>query len=244
MRLTKRQRGGADPRVQTLAAALLLAGAVSRASQARGRGRRAVTITDATTLAELRDELEHLGIVQIGVRLRIAKSTVAILGAARVGLGDYRTFEAEGGTIGEALAAASPKSPRSAPSMSPSPTPANVAAEGSTTPGAPASGLLRQVQLRGGALTCRSLRAGTPSTCTAATTAKCGSVSPVMARRRTGTAGALAATTARRTDPRGRCRAPPRRARVRARQRCHRLRSAGNRRRARDTCRVHAPAAP
>jgi hypothetical protein len=68
-----------------------------------------VTITDATTLAELRDELEPLGIVQIGVRLHTARSTVSILGAARVGLGDYRTFEAGGGTIGEALAAACAK---------------------------------------------------------------------------------------------------------------------------------------
>lgn len=68
-----------------------------------------MTITNTTTFAELRDELEHLGIVQIGVRLRIAKSTVSILGAARVGIGDYRTFEADGGTIGEALATACAK---------------------------------------------------------------------------------------------------------------------------------------
>jgi hypothetical protein len=68
-----------------------------------------VPITNTTTLAELRDELERLGVVQIGVRPRIAKSTVSILGAARVGIGDYRTFEANGGTIGEALAAACAK---------------------------------------------------------------------------------------------------------------------------------------
>lgn len=68
-----------------------------------------MTITDATTLAELRDELERLGIVQIDVRPHTAKSTVSILGVARVGLGDYRTFEACGGTIGDALAAACAK---------------------------------------------------------------------------------------------------------------------------------------
>ena len=64
-----------------------------------------MTITDATTLAELRAELERLGIVRIGVWLHITRSAVSILGTTWVGRGDYRTFEAAGGTIGDALAA-------------------------------------------------------------------------------------------------------------------------------------------